>query len=136
MQNRDEQSNLDSNEQVGDKKDTTITENKSDEEVGRSDKIDESEATANMHSSHNTVLVKGEVHQVKKGLGQDQKAAENFEKVKDFFKSQEHSSIVEVPNSVKREEDARLFKNSFVPILTDYDVDDVSKEEGKFCSYK
>ena len=131
-----DKSNLDSRDHVSDfkpsdKQEENLNERDTVEESSKADKNEEFEASRSLGSSHNTVLVKGEVQQVKKGLGQDRRAAENLEQVKDFFKSQEQSSIVEVPNSVKREENAKLFKNSFVPILTDYDVDDVSKEEGK-----
>lgn len=129
-----DESNLDSRKRVSDFKPSDKQEENSKErdtleERSKPRKNEESEASRTLGSSHNTVLVKGEVHQVKKGLGQDRRAAENFEQVKDFFKSQEQSSIVDIPNTVKREEDVKLFKNSFVPILTDYDVDDVSKEE-------
>ena len=122
-----------SKEQVIEGKKDLLRENDSVEEITKSMKNEDSDILSNADASHNTVLVKGEVHQVKKGLEKDESATENFDIVKDFFKSQEQSSIVEVPNTVKREEDAKLFKNSFVPILTDFDIDDVSKEEGENC---
>lgn len=75
------------------------------------------------------VMINGEVKKAESTIDQGPNPEKNYERIKDFFKSQQASSIVEVPNAVKREEAAKVNKKNFVPI--DNKVkDEVNAEEG------
>lgn len=79
--------------------------------------------------ANSKVMIKGEVKKAESSIDQGPNPEKNYERIKDFFKSQQASSIVEVPNAVKREEAAKVNKKNFVPI--DKKVkDEVNAEEG------
>ncbi|KAK3731509.1 hypothetical protein QZH41_008540 [Actinostola sp. cb2023] len=65
-------------------------------------------------SSTGKVMIKGEVKKAESNIDQGPNPEKTYERIKDFFKSQQASSIVDVPNAVKREEAAKLNTNNFV----------------------
>ena len=79
------------------------------------------------------VMVKGKVKQVKADIDQGPNPEKTYKRVEDFFQTQRESSIVEVPNAVKKEEASKLFKDNFIPVKED-GSDEVNKEQGKNCS--
>lgn len=76
------------------------------------------------------VMVKGKVKQVKADIDQGPNPEKTYKRVEDFFQTQRESSIVEVPNAVKKEEASKLFKDNFIPVKQDRS-DQVNKEQGK-----
>ena len=80
--------------------------------------------------SEGKVMVKGQVKQVKADIDQGPNPEKTYKRVEDFFQTQRESSIVEVPNAVKKEEASKLFKDNFIPVKED-DSDQVNKEQGK-----
>ena len=76
------------------------------------------------------VMVKGKVQQIKDKIDQGPNPEKTYQRVEDFFESQRESSIVEVPNAVKKEEATKLFKENFIPVKEN-SMDVVSKEQGK-----
>lgn len=76
------------------------------------------------------VMVKGKVKQVKADIDQGPNPEKTYKRVEDFFQTQRESSIVEVPNAVKKEEASKLFKDNFIPVKED-GSDQVNKEQGK-----
>ena len=81
-------------------------------------------------SGEGKVMVKGKVKQVNADIDQGPNPEKTYKRVEDFFQSQRESSIVEVPNAVKKEEASKLFKDNFVPVK-DGASDHVNKEEGE-----
>lgn len=75
------------------------------------------------------VMVKGKVKQVKADIDQGPNPEKTYKRVEDFFQTQRESSIVEVPNAVKKEEASKLFKDNFIPVKDG--SDQVNKEQGK-----
>lgn len=80
--------------------------------------------------SEGKVMVKGQVKQVKADIDQGPNPEKTYKRVEDFFQTQRESSIVEVPNAVKKEEASKLFKDNFIPVKED-GSDQVNKEQGK-----
>ena len=80
--------------------------------------------------SEGKVMVKGQVKQVKADIDQGPNPEKTYKRVEDFFQTQRESSIVEVPNAVKKEEASKLFKDNFIPVKED-GSDQVDKEQGK-----
>lgn len=79
--------------------------------------------------ANSKVMIKGEVKKAESSIDQGPNPEKNYERIKDFFKSQQASSIVDVPNAVKREEASKVNKKNFVPI--DKKVkDEVNAEQG------
>ena len=76
-----------------------------------------------------TVMVKGKVKQVKADIDQGPNPEKTYKRVEDFFQTQRESSIVEVPNAVKKEEASKLFKDNFIPVKEDAS-DQINKEQG------
>ena len=78
------------------------------------------------------VLVKGEVQQVAADIDQGSSNPEpQYDNVKDFFKSQRESSIVEVPNTVQSEENRERIKDNFIPVKkSSGSADKLDKEQG------
>ncbi|XP_001641012.2 receptor-type tyrosine-protein phosphatase N2 isoform X2 [Nematostella vectensis] len=81
-----------------------------------------------MDNPNGKVMIKGIVKKTEKNIDQGPNPEINYKHVKDFFKSQQASSIVDVPKAVKREEDAKLFNTKFVTV-TQGKTDEVDKEE-------
>lgn len=79
--------------------------------------------------SEGKVMVKGQVKQVKADIDQGPNPEKTYKRVEDFFQTQRESSIVEVPNAVKKEEASKLFKDNFIPVKDG--SDQVDKEQGK-----
>ena len=79
--------------------------------------------------SEGKVMVKGQVKQVKADIDQGPNPEKTYKRVEDFFQTQRESSIVEVPNAVKKEEASKLFKDNFIPVKDG--SDQVNKEQGK-----
>ena len=77
------------------------------------------------------IMVKGKVKQVKADIDQGPNPEKTYKRVEDFFQSQRESSIVEVPNAVKKEEASKLYKDNFIPVKDA--KDEVSKEQGENC---
>ena len=75
------------------------------------------------------VMVKGKVKQVKADIDQGPNPEKTYKRVEDFFQSQRESSIVEIPNAVKKEEASKLYKDNFIPVKDA--SDQVDKEQGE-----
>lgn len=92
----------------------------------------EKQASSEGRREEGKVMVKGKVKKVKADVVIDQgpNPEKTYKRVEDFFQSQRESSIVEVPNSVKKEEASKLYKDNFVPVKDDAS-DHVSKEQGE-----
>ena len=87
--------------------------------------------TADTKAREGKVMVKGKVKQVKADIDQGPNPEKTYKRVEDFFQSQRESSIVEVPNAVKKEEASKLYKDNFIPVKDARD--EVGKEEGENC---
>lgn len=74
------------------------------------------EQTADMKAGEGKVMVKGKVKPVKAEIDQGPNPEKTYKRVEDFFQSQRESSIVEVPNAVKKEEASKLYKDNFIPV--------------------
>ena len=74
------------------------------------------------------VMVKGEVRQVSADIDQESNPGPQYDNVKEFFKSQQDSSIVEVPKTVQRDESMEISKHHFIPVGNV--ADEVEKEQG------
>ncbi|XP_078377523.1 receptor-type tyrosine-protein phosphatase N2-like [Oculina patagonica] len=81
------------------------------------------------------VMVKGKVKQVKADIDQGPNPEKTYKRVEDFFQTQRESSIVEVPNAVKKEEASKLFKDNFIPVKDD-GSDQVNKEQADSSVHK
>ncbi|XP_044178857.1 receptor-type tyrosine-protein phosphatase N2-like [Acropora millepora] len=69
-----------------------------------------------MKAGEGKVMVKGKVKPVKADIDQGPNPEKTYKRVEDFFQSQRESSIVEVPNAVKKEEASKLYKDNFIPV--------------------
>lgn len=79
--------------------------------------------------ANSKVMINGEVKKAESTIDQGPNPEKNYERIKDFFKSQQASSIVDVPNAVKREEASKANRKNFVPV--DNKVkDEINTEEG------
>lgn len=74
------------------------------------------ERTTDMKAGEGKVMVKGKVKPVKADIDQGPNPEKTYKRVEDFFQSQRESSIVEVPNAVKKEEASKLYKDNFIPV--------------------
>ncbi|PFX26762.1 receptor-type tyrosine-protein phosphatase N2-like isoform X2 [Stylophora pistillata] len=93
------------------------------------------EAAADAKVAAGKVMVKGKVQQVKADIDQGPNPEKTYKRVEDFFQSQRESSIVEVPNSVKKEEASKLFKENFIPVKED-GSDQINKEQADSSLHK
>jgi len=84
---------------------------------------------ADAKAGERKVMVKGKVKQVKADIDQGPNPENTYQRVEDFFQSQRESSIVEVPNAVKKEEASKLYKDNFIPVKDA--SDEVDKEQGE-----
>ena len=95
---------------------------------------EEAAAAADTKVGAGKVMVKGKVQQVKADIDQGPNPEKTYKRVEDFFQSQRESSIVEVPNSVKKEEASKLFKDNFIPVKED-GSDQINKEQGNISLF-
>ena len=87
------------------------------------------ERTTDMKAGEGKVMVKGKVKPVKADIDQGPNPEKTYKRVEDFFQSQRESSIVEVPNAVKKEEASKLYKDNFIPVKDARE--EVDKEQGE-----
>lgn len=87
------------------------------------------ERTTDMKAGEGKVMVKGKVKPVKADIDQGPNPEKTYKRVEDFFQSQRESSIVEVPNAVKKEEASKLYKDNFIPAKDARE--EVDKEQGE-----
>lgn len=87
------------------------------------------ERTTEMKAGEGKVMVKGKVKPVKADIDQGPNPEKTYKRVEDFFQSQRESSIVEVPNAVKKEEASKLYKDNFIPVKDARE--EVDKEQGE-----
>lgn len=92
------------------------------------------ERTTDMKAGEGKVMVKGKVKPVKADIDQGPNPEKTYKRVEDFFQSQRESSIVEVPNAVKKEEASKLYKDNFIPVKDARE--EVDKEQADSGSLK
>lgn len=119
-------------ENTKDTKSNDITPDKMDKSLNKpihSSHLESSDSTNDDIDSKGKVMIKGEVKKAEANIDQGPNPEVNYERIKDFFKSQQASSIVEVPNAVKREEASKISKKNFVQVNKNME-DEINAEEG------